>query len=410
MPNEPTNTKQSNRLVVRFGDELLEFGFTALPNILIRHQGKLSISPEEFNFIIQIWYHWWDESDPYPSLRSVAERMHYDSVRSYSRSLQKKGHLLVRDRKAKGRGQLTSEYDFSPLIEHLKEVGREERAQRLARDVDWEVMPREEKQTPREDSHRGGVSQFTPNKTQENKTQLEEDSEYSNSFELQTQVFNGVSTFQNSKNEIEFFENDESKDEASGDEPQEQRRGDYQPITPSTNSFTTVGEVLKGRKTGSGRKPAAKSSETASETASSARAGVRQGRAKAGLPEPPAWLVEHITRLSHELHDPTHAEGNIGQAHNLFLFTGAEERRFQDRLSEAKRLTLKYDIEKKAEGEAGEWGQRNKMPYFFKVLRDQLGLKDVPASETKPVRVTRSGRGQKVNEDFLGTKSERGLS
>jgi hypothetical protein len=248
----------------------------------------------------------------------------------------------------------------------------------------------------------GGWAENPPTQnTLEQNTSLQNPSKPSNTFELQSQVLNGVATFQNSKNEIEFLKNDESEEDASADEPEEQRRGNYQPLTPSTNSFTAVGEVLKGRRVGTGRKSAPRSSKTASTAASSARADVRQGKGKTGLPEPPEWLREHITRLSDELHDLSHAEGNIGQAHNLFLYTGAEERRFRDRLIEAKRLTLKYDIEKRAEGEAGEvFGQRNKMPYFFKVLRDVLGLKDIPASETKPVSAKRKGRGQNVNEQF----------
>jgi hypothetical protein len=37
-------------------------------------------------------------------------------------------------------------------------------------------------------------------------------------------------------------------------------------------------------------------------------------------------------------------------------------------------------IEKRADGEAGEWGMRNKMPYYFACLRDVLGMKPPPGS------------------------------
>jgi len=107
-----------------------------------------------------------------------------------------------------------------------------------------------------------------------------------------------------------------------------------------------------------------------------------------------------MTRLSDELHDAPHAQSNVAQALNLFLISGAEERRFQEKLTEAKRQTMKYDIEKRADGEAGEWGMRNKMPYFFKVLRDGLGLKGIPSSETKTESARRKGRGQNVNEQL----------
>jgi hypothetical protein len=216
-----------------------------------------------------------------------------------------------------------------------------------------------------------------------------------NIFELQTQIFNETSNSKFSKKRLENLKDDERE---------EQRREDYQPLTPPTNrGFSAVGDVLKGKKIGTGRKPAVRSPKTALKTASDARAGVRQGKDKTGLPEPPEWLVEHITRYSIELHDASDEQiaRNVGQAHNLFLFTGAEERRFQERLTEAKRRTLSYDIEKRAAGEDGEvFGQRNKMPYFFKVLRDVLGLKDIPASQTKPLRSNRKSRGYNVNEQL----------
>jgi hypothetical protein len=419
MPDHQNSPKKQSKLVVRFGDELLESGFTALPNILLRYQGELQIKAEELNFIVQIWYHWWDDADPYPALKSVARRMakHEDSVRGYSRSLQKKRYLVVRDRQSKTKGQLTSEYDFSPLINRLKELWRAEQADRLAREVDWEIIPRGRNSTPSEDSQRGGSedSQRAPSEpvqteeytgfinTQNNKDALL----ISNNIELQSQVYKNSSVSKFSKKQVKDLQNSDSDEKTSGDvaapregEPEPRRTGDYQPRAASTNGFTAIGEVGRLKGVPTDRKPAPRRGRTAPGTTATARAGDRQGRGGPDLPEPPEWLTAQITRLSDELHDYSHAQGNVGQAHNLFLFTGAEEGRFRERLNEAKRLTLKYDIEKKAEGEAGEYGLRNKMPYFFKVLRDVLGLKDIPASETKPVTARRKGRGKNVNEQF----------
>jgi hypothetical protein len=238
----------------------------------------------------------------------------------------------------------------------------------------------------------GGVNDVDTQVTVEQGTVLQE-TEYSNNFELQTQKSKDISTFGNSKNQFEFLKNDESEGEAAGDEPQERGGGDNQPQTPSTNGFTAIGDVGRLKGIGTDKKPSPRRSKTASGTNAKARAGDRRGRGKSDLPEPPEWLVEHITRYSDELHDMPHLEANIRQAHNLFLYTGAEAQRFADRLNEAKRTLGDRDILKKAEGEMGDlFGQRNKMPYFFKVLRDVLGLKDIPASETKPKTVRRRGK------------------
>ena len=37
------------KLAVRFGDEILQAGFTTVPNLLLRYQAKLDISSSELN-------------------------------------------------------------------------------------------------------------------------------------------------------------------------------------------------------------------------------------------------------------------------------------------------------------------------------------------------------------------------
>jgi len=373
-----------------WGDQILDNGFTISPNLILDNYTKLGITPTEMMFIIHVTQHKWSPANPYPGLLTISSKLGIElrQVKRIVASIKNKGFMVVRERYLPGKGQTTNEYDFTPLREAVVALHRKQA-------------------TPVSEMSLGGMSEMSlgrvagmsPEEDEVlNKTNLEEDSEYSNTFELHTQVLEKASNLKFSKNEIEFLQNSAPEDAVSGDEPQagdpdERRRGDSQPQTPSTNSFTAIGDVGRLRGVGTGKKSAPRSSKTAPAANSSARAGERQGRAKSGLPDPPEWLVEHITRLSDQLHDLSHAEGNIGQAYNLFLFTGAEEGRFQERLTEAKRLTMKYDIEKRAEGEAGELGQRNKMPYFFKVLRDVLGLKDIPASETKPK--TARGKGKR---------------
>ena len=45
-------------------------------------------------------------------------------------------------------------------------------------------------------------------------------------------------------------------------------------------------------------------------------------------------------------------------------------------MGEARAVTKQYNVKKRAPGQAGELGLRNKMPYFFQVLRDLLGMKE----------------------------------
>jgi len=117
--SEGPNTEY--RIVVRFGDELLQAGFTAVPNLVLRHYVALGITPTEMMFIIHIWQYWWNEKDPYPSLRTISDRMgiSWRNAQRYVASLKQKAVLVVTPRFAAGLGQMTNEYDFSPLTHQV---------------------------------------------------------------------------------------------------------------------------------------------------------------------------------------------------------------------------------------------------------------------------------------------------
>jgi hypothetical protein len=69
---DQNETTTAYRLAVRFGDEILQAGFTTVPNLLLRYQAVLGISSSELNFILQVWYHWWDQRTLIlPSARSL---------------------------------------------------------------------------------------------------------------------------------------------------------------------------------------------------------------------------------------------------------------------------------------------------------------------------------------------------
>ena len=92
----------------------------------------------------------------------------------------------------------------------------------------------------------------------------------------------------------------------------------------------------------------------------------------------PPYLEDLVDRYSDELHDSGHAPQNRGQAARLWKASGRSETAFSQVMIEAKAETLRRDIHKRATV-GGDLGLRNKMPYFFIVLRDLLDLKDAEA-------------------------------
>jgi hypothetical protein len=85
------------------------------------------------------------------------------------------------------------------------------------------------------------------------------------------------------------------------------------------------------------------------------------------------YLEDLIDRYSAELHDEEHLPQNRGQVARLWRSSGRSEAAFGQVLIEAKAITLERDIKKRAKV-GGEYGVRNKMPYYFTVLRDLLGI------------------------------------
>jgi hypothetical protein len=64
---------QVHRLVVRFGNELLQDGFTSVLNLVLTHYAVLGITAAEMMFSIHVWQYWWTENDPYPALQTIAD-------------------------------------------------------------------------------------------------------------------------------------------------------------------------------------------------------------------------------------------------------------------------------------------------------------------------------------------------
>jgi len=87
-----------------------------------------------------------------------------------------------------------------------------------------------------------------------------------------------------------------------------------------------------------------------------------------------AYLTNMGNDFSIELGDPTHTRSNRTQIHNLWHKSALPEKDFAQVMYEARKLTKQFAIIRPGE-KAPPLGQiRNRMAYFFTVLRDLLGL------------------------------------
>jgi DNA-binding transcriptional ArsR family regulator len=94
------------------------------------------------------------------------------------------------------------------------------------------------------------------------------------------------------------------------------------------------------------------------------------------------WLPGYIVDFSREFHDEAATASNITRAAHLFERAGMDADAFIAQVYAARHITQgRASIRKRAEvGKNPAWpdGFPNRMPYFFSVLEDRLGLKEAP--------------------------------
>jgi DNA-binding transcriptional ArsR family regulator len=117
--------KDKRRSDEKWTTQVMKLGFTPLPSLLLRAQGKLGISPEQLNVILQIIEHWWEADKlPFPSKETLARRIGKSprQVQRYLTQLEEAG-LIRRIERFNGRkAQVSNGYDLRGLVAKLKAV------------------------------------------------------------------------------------------------------------------------------------------------------------------------------------------------------------------------------------------------------------------------------------------------
>ncbi len=358
MADTQTHSKNSGeRIAVRFGDPILQDGHTAVPNLVLNSYSQLGISPAEMLFVIHVWQFWWTERHPYPSLNTIATRMHITrrQARNYVQSLKQREFverpdlrvLVVRDRFEPGLGQVSSEYDFAGLIEAVVLVSQ---GQTL---------------TPRKDISEGGRknnSEAPRNHSSSEEDEEEKDEERINLSNIRRNINSGL---------IVDNTGDNSPSHAVASSRTRSPKAADMPPNPSSSivgggdngtgahgdGVESVGQVLKRSR---GRPP------------------------KQPHTEERQQIHAYIRDFAPQLGDQAPLVSSVTRAYNLYLKSGWPFARFIDALYQARaktrersggiRTTLPKD---------DPWGTKPKMAYFFSVLEDEVGLRDEePATVT----------------------------
>jgi hypothetical protein len=128
MPMPPLPKKSQRKSEDKWTAAVMKFGYTPLPNLLLRAQGKLKITPLQMNVLIQLAEHWWEaDKDPYPAKERIALRIGKSprQVQRYLTQLEKQGFIKRNARFNGKKAQTSNAYSLKGLIEKLKAVAPE---------------------------------------------------------------------------------------------------------------------------------------------------------------------------------------------------------------------------------------------------------------------------------------------
>ena len=116
----------------RLSPLIVALGVTAVPNLLLRYQGRLGLTSNEVIYLQHVLLHRWQEAWPWVAISTIVESTGAAerSVRDWKASLIAKGLLTIRTRGRPGGGRGADEHDLSRLFAALEALALEEELQR----------------------------------------------------------------------------------------------------------------------------------------------------------------------------------------------------------------------------------------------------------------------------------------
>ena len=337
--------KQQYRITVRFGDQIMQAGFTAVPNLLLNHYVALGISPTELVFIVHIWQYWWNAQDPYPALRTVGEKMGKDlrTARRYAEALKTKELLIVRERSAPGKGQITSEYDFAPLLARLLEQASGTR------------RSQEGSETPRSEMSGGGGTELTgAPRSEMSYEEYEGETDPSeadpNNYSNQKQT----NALHKEQSGFPSYEKLRSRNNVDNPTAGVREADDDSEKPPAPTGWARLAEAAQAL-------PPARVPETV---------GFSGGRGRP--PKTPDQLAVALEEASLKLNDEQ-PRSSLTRATKLWKASGLPVDKFCQSVYQAMAETRQVQVKKSSTYGAGVM---NRMPLFFAELERELGYRD----------------------------------
>ncbi|MDM5181905.1 helix-turn-helix domain-containing protein [Massilia sp. DJPM01] len=113
----------------KWGNELIDAGYTILPSTLITRQKALGLEPIHINILLVLLTYWWTaDTLPYPSKKTMAAIIGVDesTIRRRIAEMEKANFIARVQRRVDKDRNLTNIYDFTGLIAALQPFAQEE--------------------------------------------------------------------------------------------------------------------------------------------------------------------------------------------------------------------------------------------------------------------------------------------
>lgn len=143
----PKPSSTDKVLEAKWGKTAIQAGFTALPDVVFRHQKALKLKSLDVLVLLHLASYWWKPSEnPWPSKAKLAAALDVDP-RTVQRSIKKMeglGYVKRIARKAKAGDNLSNEYDLRGVKAAIQKLAEQElaiRAKRQAEDTARQATP-----------------------------------------------------------------------------------------------------------------------------------------------------------------------------------------------------------------------------------------------------------------------------
>lgn len=148
-PKPAYSNAAEKQSVKKWGQPVLDLGFSIIPSLIFRAQARLGLNPSQLVLLLHLVDYWWDnENIPFPSKAALSERVCIGprQIQRYLTDLEKGGLLKRVERFHGHNGQKSNGYDLSGLVKKLKEY-----------EPEFRQVKEQAKEQSRNVSKRGGL-------------------------------------------------------------------------------------------------------------------------------------------------------------------------------------------------------------------------------------------------------------